>query len=203
MICQIIGCPPISIMGLGRWRVSSLNLVPNPPANITAFILPLSSIWCGSRFAVCMNVSVKGGVQTTFVPFRSQTHSRWSEQIRSRASFRKRYHKLFSVAHVRLLLLFINLFPNFYQIHVNKFCYCHKSKIVQIAQYLRQRRMLFWFWPNSTSIEASDLKSILFNIFWCFGRVGNHQVWIYEQVDYIVNYQSFTVDLNIMTDYWK
>src|SRR6266852_4399895 len=38
MICQRIGLPPISTMGLGFKEVSSLMRVPNPPAKITAFI---------------------------------------------------------------------------------------------------------------------------------------------------------------------
>src|SRR5216117_2860164 len=39
MMCQRIGLPPISIIGLGlRWD-SSLIRVPRPPARITAFIL--------------------------------------------------------------------------------------------------------------------------------------------------------------------
>ena len=33
------GLPPISIIGLGLVLVSSLMRVPNPPANITAFII--------------------------------------------------------------------------------------------------------------------------------------------------------------------
>jgi hypothetical protein len=33
-----IGWPPISIIGFGRSDVSSLILVPNPPASSTAFI---------------------------------------------------------------------------------------------------------------------------------------------------------------------
>ena len=37
MMCQRIGLPPISIIGLGRDRVSSLIRVPVPPARITAF----------------------------------------------------------------------------------------------------------------------------------------------------------------------
>ena len=38
MICQSIGFSPISTIGLGLMPVSSDNLVPNPPASITAFI---------------------------------------------------------------------------------------------------------------------------------------------------------------------
>ncbi|MBA7511065.1 hypothetical protein ES705_03055 [subsurface metagenome] len=38
-MCQIIGCPPISTIGLGIISVSSLSLVPKPPARITTFIL--------------------------------------------------------------------------------------------------------------------------------------------------------------------
>ncbi|MNQ62532.1 hypothetical protein D3C85_768810 [compost metagenome] len=38
MMCQRIGLPPISIIGLGlRWD-SSLIRVPRPPARMTAFI---------------------------------------------------------------------------------------------------------------------------------------------------------------------
>ena len=38
MMCQRIGRPPISIMGLGRRWLSSEIRVPRPPARITAFI---------------------------------------------------------------------------------------------------------------------------------------------------------------------
>ncbi len=38
MMCQMIGLPPISIMGLGRKWDSSLIRVPNPPARMTVFI---------------------------------------------------------------------------------------------------------------------------------------------------------------------
>ena len=38
MICQRIGFPPISIIGLGFNMLSSDILVPNPPASITTFI---------------------------------------------------------------------------------------------------------------------------------------------------------------------
>src|SRR5271165_1582352 len=37
MMCQSIGLPPISIIGLGRTAVSSLSREPNPPARITTF----------------------------------------------------------------------------------------------------------------------------------------------------------------------
>jgi hypothetical protein len=37
MMCQRIGLPPISTIGLGRVEVSSLNREPRPPAKITAF----------------------------------------------------------------------------------------------------------------------------------------------------------------------
>ena len=37
MMCQRIGLPPISIIGLGRGSVSSLMRVPKPPARMTAF----------------------------------------------------------------------------------------------------------------------------------------------------------------------
>src|SRR5438445_1247439 len=43
MICQMIGLPPISIMGLGLTTVSSASLVPWPPANMTTF-MPISNI---------------------------------------------------------------------------------------------------------------------------------------------------------------
>lgn len=38
MICHRIGAPPISIIGFGLKWLSSLILVPNPPAKITTFI---------------------------------------------------------------------------------------------------------------------------------------------------------------------
>ena len=38
MMCQRIGLPPISTIGLGRTSVSSLSRVPRPPARITAFM---------------------------------------------------------------------------------------------------------------------------------------------------------------------
>ena len=37
-MCQRIGRPPISTIGLGRNSVSSRRRVPNPPARITAFM---------------------------------------------------------------------------------------------------------------------------------------------------------------------
>src|SRR5262245_7253658 len=40
MMCQRIGFPPISTIGLGRITVSSDNRDPRPPARITAFIFP-------------------------------------------------------------------------------------------------------------------------------------------------------------------
>src|SRR5476651_461175 len=39
MMCQRIGMPPISTIGLGRASVSSERRVPRPPARSTAFIL--------------------------------------------------------------------------------------------------------------------------------------------------------------------
>lgn len=45
MMCQRIGFPPISIMGLGRIEVSSEIRVPRPPARMTAFI-KLNSLCC-------------------------------------------------------------------------------------------------------------------------------------------------------------
>ena len=46
MMCQRIGLPPISIIGLGRMLVSSEIRVPRPPAKRTAFIryFPLRAI---------------------------------------------------------------------------------------------------------------------------------------------------------------
>ena len=41
MTCQSIGRPPISIIGFGRWMVSSLIRVPFPPARMTHFIIAL------------------------------------------------------------------------------------------------------------------------------------------------------------------
>ena len=38
MMCQMIGMPPISIIGFGLTSVSSENRVPSPPARRTAFI---------------------------------------------------------------------------------------------------------------------------------------------------------------------
>ena len=38
MICHMIGFSPISIIGFGFKWLSSLILVPNPPARITTFI---------------------------------------------------------------------------------------------------------------------------------------------------------------------
>ena len=42
MICHKIGFPPISIIGFGFMLVSSLILVPNPPASMNTFILVFS-----------------------------------------------------------------------------------------------------------------------------------------------------------------
>src|SRR5712671_5168344 len=41
MMCQMIGLPPISTMGLGRRCDSSLIRVPMPPARMTVFIAEL------------------------------------------------------------------------------------------------------------------------------------------------------------------
>jgi hypothetical protein len=41
MMCQRIGIPPISTNGFGTMVVSSLSLVPKPPASITAFMIHL------------------------------------------------------------------------------------------------------------------------------------------------------------------
>ena len=42
MMCQRIGLPPISTIGLGFTCVSSLMREPNPPARMTTFIASLS-----------------------------------------------------------------------------------------------------------------------------------------------------------------
>jgi hypothetical protein len=42
MMCQRIGIPPISTIGLGRNEVSSLSRLPSPPARITAFTYEFS-----------------------------------------------------------------------------------------------------------------------------------------------------------------
>ena len=53
-MCHKIGCSPISTIGFGFKWLSSLILVPNPPANITtfmgvpSFILPCLCISGGS-----------------------------------------------------------------------------------------------------------------------------------------------------------
>src|SRR5947209_3775330 len=44
MICQSMGRPPISTIGLGRTAVSSSRREPRPPARITAFIVPTRSL---------------------------------------------------------------------------------------------------------------------------------------------------------------
>src|SRR4051794_39145141 len=43
MTCQMIGRPPISIIGFGRRCDSSAMRVPRPPARMTAFMLRLRS----------------------------------------------------------------------------------------------------------------------------------------------------------------
>ena len=43
MMCQRIGLPPISTIGLGRSVVSSESRVPSPPARITVFTDPQGS----------------------------------------------------------------------------------------------------------------------------------------------------------------
>ena len=57
MICHNMGFPPISIIGFGfRW-LSSLILVPSPPANITTFISVLhciSGTLYSSRILFCL-----------------------------------------------------------------------------------------------------------------------------------------------------
>jgi len=40
MMCQIIGRPPTSTIGLGLNSVSSRSRVPKPPASSTAFTIP-------------------------------------------------------------------------------------------------------------------------------------------------------------------
>src|SRR5947209_3697426 len=40
-MCQRIGLPPTSTIGLGRRSVSSDNRVPRPPARMTVFMSPL------------------------------------------------------------------------------------------------------------------------------------------------------------------
>ena len=44
MMCQMIGLPPISIIGLGRVSVSSVRRVPRPPARMTVFIVTAKSL---------------------------------------------------------------------------------------------------------------------------------------------------------------
>src|SRR6185437_8484295 len=44
MMCQRIGRPPISTIGLGRNSVSSRSRVPFPPQRMTAFIVSLSFV---------------------------------------------------------------------------------------------------------------------------------------------------------------
>jgi len=46
IMCHRTGFPPISTIGLGRNSVSSLILVPKPPARITAFMRIASHIEC-------------------------------------------------------------------------------------------------------------------------------------------------------------
>ncbi len=48
-MCQRMGRPPISTMGLGRMEVSSEMRVPRPPASMTAFILG-RSLCCDRAF---------------------------------------------------------------------------------------------------------------------------------------------------------
>src|SRR4051794_15866006 len=43
MMCQRMGLPPTSTMGLGRSEVSSLKRLPTPPARMTAFTADGSS----------------------------------------------------------------------------------------------------------------------------------------------------------------
>src|SRR6266581_1241486 len=52
MMCQRIGLPPISIMGLGRTDVSSLMRVPMPPARMTAF---MRKVLCEFQFLSPVN----------------------------------------------------------------------------------------------------------------------------------------------------
>src|SRR5438046_1372504 len=44
MMCQSIGLPPISTIGLGRTVVSSASLLPRPPASITTFMVQCASL---------------------------------------------------------------------------------------------------------------------------------------------------------------
>src|SRR5690242_21756231 len=54
MMCQRIGIPPISTIGLGRTSVSSARRVPKPPARIPTFMLSPSELvsWMCSRAGV-------------------------------------------------------------------------------------------------------------------------------------------------------
>ena len=66
-ICQGMGLPPISIIGLGRVEVSSEMRVPWPPARITAFMdflfyfemaVPLQLPTCGATCPLAENLLV-------------------------------------------------------------------------------------------------------------------------------------------------
>src|SRR3979490_913290 len=54
MMCQRMGRPPISTIGLGRNSVSSRRRVPNPPHRTTTFIIwvPGSAAGAGQRFVL-------------------------------------------------------------------------------------------------------------------------------------------------------
>ena len=58
MMCQRIGLPPISIIGLGRRCDSSLMRVPMPPARITAF---MRTPWCRGPASPAGKINLDGG----------------------------------------------------------------------------------------------------------------------------------------------
>src|SRR5581483_1038702 len=72
MMCHRIGRPPISTIGFGRYSVSSLSLVPRPPARITTFIRPDTR--CEFSFIV-ENVGIPVGP-----PLRARGSSRFFDE---------------------------------------------------------------------------------------------------------------------------
>src|SRR5688572_6454593 len=62
MICQRIGFPPTSTIGLGRSVVSSESLEPSPPARITAFMPYLRRLRTQEKLVMCEDVKSTGAL---------------------------------------------------------------------------------------------------------------------------------------------
>src|SRR5262245_35295730 len=68
MMCQRIGLPPISTMGLGRVSVSSVKRVPRPPARMTTFMMRRGGRPASLRQGGCRASCGKGGPGSALRP---------------------------------------------------------------------------------------------------------------------------------------